>query len=132
MSVSTIALNIGVNVALVRVLGFRGLALGTSLAMIANGTALVVLLRRHLDGLEEQRLAATLAKTLLASCVMAAASFGVERALSALLPGTHLLPQAIRLFAAIGAGLLVLVVSAKVLRIRELDDALSDIKTRLI
>jgi putative peptidoglycan lipid II flippase len=132
VSISTIALNIGVNVALVRVLGFRGLALGTSLAMMANGTALLVLLRRHLDGLEERRLAATLAKTLLASSVMAAASFGVERALGAVLPGTHLLAQAIRLFAAIGAGLVALAVSARILRIREFDDALSGIKARLI
>jgi putative peptidoglycan lipid II flippase len=132
VSIFTIALNIAANVALVRVLGFRGLALGTSLAMMANGTALLVLLRRHLDGLEEQRLAATLAKTLIASSVMAAASFGVERALSTAFPGTHLLPQAVRLFAAIGAGLLVLAASAKVLRIREFDDALSGIRARLI
>jgi putative peptidoglycan lipid II flippase len=132
VSISTVALNIGLNVWLVRVLGFRGLALGTSLAMIANGTALVVLLRRHLDGLEEQRLAATLAKTLLASCAMAAASFGAERALGALMPGTHVPAQAIRLFAAIGSGLAVLAVSARILRIREFDDALSGITARLI
>ena len=48
VSLCTIALNLAANVALVRVMGFRGLALGTSLAMLVNGLALLVLLRRRL------------------------------------------------------------------------------------
>src|SRR5580765_6918269 len=36
VSVATIAVNVAGNIALVRVLGFRGLALGTSIAMLAN------------------------------------------------------------------------------------------------
>jgi len=132
VSITTVAVNIAMNVALVRVLGFRGLALGTSIAMIANGAALLVLLRRHLEGLDERRLTATLAKIIVASCLMAAASFGVERVLSATMPGPQLLTQAVRLFAAIGAGLVVLGVSAKLLRVHEFDEALSGIKARLI
>ena len=131
VSISTIAVNVVLNVVLVRVLGFRGLALGTSIAMIANGGVLLVLLQRHLDGLEGRRLLTTFAKILAASCVMAAAAYAVERALTSFLPGMHVVPQAVRLFSAIGAGILVLVVSAKVLYIRELDEALSDIKARL-
>jgi putative peptidoglycan lipid II flippase len=132
VSIATVALNVAVNVALVRVLGFRGLALGTSLAMMANGAALLVLLRRHLGGLEERQLAATLVKTLVASSAMAAAAFGAERALGALVPGQQLPMQAIRLFTAIGTGLAVLAASARILRIREFDEALSSIKARLM
>jgi putative peptidoglycan lipid II flippase len=131
VSVLTIAANIMINVALVRVLGFRGLALGTSIAMMANGGALLVLLRSHLDGLEEARLAATLVKTIAASVVMAAASFGVERALSTLMPGQGFGTQAVRLGAAIAAGLVLLGASAKILRIREFDEALAGMTARL-
>ena len=51
VSVCTIAANIVVSLALVRTLGFRGLALGTSLAALANGALLMLLLRRRLDGI---------------------------------------------------------------------------------
>jgi putative peptidoglycan lipid II flippase len=113
-------------------MGFRGLALGTSVSMIANGGVLLVLLRRHLEGLDGRRLLATLAKTLAASCLMAAAAYGVEHLLRSLVPGTRVLPQAVRLFSAIGAGLAVLGISAKLLRIREFDDALAGVTARLI
>ena len=131
VSVATIAANIALNIGLVRVLGFRGLALGTSIAMMANGGALLVLLRGHLDGLDEARLATTFAKTVAASCAMAAASLGVEHMLSALMPGHGLATQAVRLFSSIAAGLLVLGASAKILKIREFDEALSAFSARL-
>ncbi len=132
VSISTIAVNIAINVALVRVLGFRGLALGTSVAMIANGAALLVMLRRHLDGLEERRLLTTLAKIAIASLAMALASGGTERLLAGVVPGSRLLPQAIRLVSAIGVGLVVLAAAAKLLRVREFDEALAGVKARLM
>jgi hypothetical protein len=69
---------------------------------------------------------------LIASALMAAAAFGVERLLPDLVPGSSAMAQSIRLFSAIAAGLAVLAVSAKALRIREFADALSDITARLI
>ena len=47
VSLCTVAINLVANIALVRVLGFRGLALGTSLAMLVNGLVLLLLLRRR-------------------------------------------------------------------------------------
>ena len=52
VSVGSIAVNIVLSLVLVRSLGFRGLALGTSLAAIVNGATLMVLLRRRLDGID--------------------------------------------------------------------------------
>jgi putative peptidoglycan lipid II flippase len=132
VSVVTIAVNVAANIALVGVLGFRGLALGTSIAMLANGVTLLVLLHRHLGGLEERQLLATLAKMLVASTAMALAAIAADRLLASALPGESVIVQSVRLFSAIGAGLAVLAVSAKVLRIRELTDALSDVTARLI
>jgi len=131
VSTSTVALNVVANLVLVRVLGFGGLALGTSLAMMANGAVLLVLLRRHLDGLEERRLAITFVKILVASCVMAAASLAVSYLFTGITAGRSVVAQGIQVFAAIGAGVAVLIVAARVLRIREFDEALSSVTTRL-
>src|SRR4029079_9413462 len=79
VNLGTIAINIAANLALVRVMGFRGLALGTSLAMLVNGIVLLLLLRRRLDGIDERRLAVTLCKIVVAALVMALVAWGVER-----------------------------------------------------
>jgi putative peptidoglycan lipid II flippase len=130
-SISTIVLNIVANVLLVQFLGFRGLALGTSVAMIANGGALVMLLYQHLNGLDERRLFATLIKTVVASSVMAAASLGVATLFSGVTAGGGFAVRAIQLAAAIATGLIVLAASAKFLQIREFEDAVSGLAARL-
>jgi putative peptidoglycan lipid II flippase len=132
VSLCTIALNIAANLALVRVMGFRGLALGTSLAMLVNGIALLLLLRRRLRGIDERHLAITLGKTLVAALLMAAVSSVVERGAIAVIPGGGSMAQALRLFAAIGAGLVALAAAAKLLRIREFDEAVAAAKARLM
>ena len=78
VSLWTIALSIVINVVLVRVMGFRGLALGTSLAVLVNGGALLLLLHRRLGGIEHGALVLTFMKTIVASIIMAAVSVGVE------------------------------------------------------
>ena len=53
ISVMTVLVNAGLNVMLVRVLGFRGLALGTSIAALFNAATLLTLLRRELHGIHD-------------------------------------------------------------------------------
>ena len=77
----SIALNIVASLALVSVIGFRGLALSTSLAAIANGGLLLYFLRKRLNGIDGSRLVFTFLKMLAASLVMAAAAAGVEQIL---------------------------------------------------
>jgi putative peptidoglycan lipid II flippase len=132
VSLCTIAFSIVINVALVRVLGFRGLALGTSLAVLANGGALLMLLHRRLGGIDHGPLALTFGKTIVASSVMAAACVGVEHLLGGVFPGHGTAAQVIRLFGAIAAGLAALTASAKSLRIREFDDAVAGAAGRLM
>src|SRR5207302_8094105 len=64
VSACAIAVNMVLSVVLVRFLGFRGLALGTSLASIVNGAMLIWLLGRVLGGIEVHRLVAAFAKPL--------------------------------------------------------------------
>ena len=128
VSISTIALNIAVNLALVRFMGFRGLALGTSLAAISNGAILLFLLRGLLNGIDGGRLLATMIKISVAAVVMGAVAVAVERSAAAIVPGMGLIEQAARLTAAIVCGLVALAAAAKILRIEEFDDALASVR----
>ena len=116
---------------LVRVMGYRGLALGTALAAMFNAGTLLWLLRNRLGGLEGRRVAVAFAKIACASIAM-----GVAANLSAGWLGTHVPPtgsmwRAIELAAAIAVGLAVLVASARVLRIAEFDEAFGIVMRRL-
>jgi putative peptidoglycan lipid II flippase len=122
-SVGTMAVNVLVNVLLVRTMGYQGLALGTSLAMIANGGILVLWLHRRLKGLEGSYLAVVSLKIVGAALVMAGAASGVERVMVMIVPGHSVAAQALRLFATILSGVGVLAVASKLLRIREFDEA---------
>ena len=122
VSVCTIAVNVILSVALVRVMGFRGLALGTSVAALANGLLLAWLLSKALHGIDGGRLAIVLLKTVAAGLAMTAVTLGVQAALRVVLPGEYFVAQATRLAAAIGLGIIALAGSAKLLRIREFDD----------
>jgi len=123
-SLLSIVVNVVASVLLVDALGFRGLALGTSLAALANGGVLLVLLRQRLHGLEGARLLSSAVKVLLASAVMAVVAWLVERTLSDALPGSGLMMQAGRLTAAIGCGLAALAASATLLKLQEFDQAI--------
>jgi putative peptidoglycan lipid II flippase len=129
VSACAIAVNIVLSVALVRTMGFRGLALGTSLAALFNAALLVWLLRRELNRINGASLAIAMAKTVIAGLIMTIVAVGVDAAMRAALPGGHFTLQAARLGTAIVFGLLALALSAKLLRIREFDEAVSAVRT---
>jgi putative peptidoglycan lipid II flippase len=129
VSVCTIAVNVILSVVLVRTMGFRGLALGTSIAALANGLLLAVLLRGALGGIDGRRLAIVLAKTVAAGGAMIAVTLSVQSAMLAVMPGDHAAGQAARLGMAIAAGLAALALFAKLLRIREFDDVMGVLST---
>ncbi len=119
VSVVSVLINVVLNVALVRVMGYRGLALGTSLAALVNAAAQLVLLRGAIGGIEGRRVSLTFAKVLLASVLMAAAAWVSERWLHNVLPDASLISQMIRVAVAIVVALAVLTLAATVLRVPE-------------
>ena len=125
VSTASMAINVVAALLLVRIAGFRGLALATSLAALANGGALLLLLRNHLHGLDGRRLAGATAKVIAASVVMAGVAAEVERSLTEIGPGAHVMMQAAHVAAAIGAGMVALLAMAKLLRIAEFDEAVA-------
>jgi putative peptidoglycan lipid II flippase len=131
VSIISVLANLSINLALVRVMGFRGLALGTALAAMINAGALLWLLGRRLRGLEGVRITIAFAKISAASLVMGAAAYFTSEWLEAALPGREFPWKALQVFGAISVGVLVLAASARALRIAEFDEALRRVLRRL-
>lgn len=123
VSVASVAINLVLNIVLVRVMGFAGLALGTAVAAFFNAAVLVWLLRARLGGLEGRRLLAATVKISIASAAMGLAAYLTAGWLTTVLPGDGEVAKAVRVFGAIGVALLTLGGAAQLLRIEEFRDA---------
>jgi putative peptidoglycan lipid II flippase len=124
VSAATVAVNVAMNLALVRVMGYRGLALGTAVSAIFNAAALLWLLRRRLGDLDDRRMAVTFGKVLVAALVMGAGAWAAERWLHLLVPGVSTFSRLVRVTGAIASGLVLLAASARALRLAEFDEVL--------
>lgn len=131
VSVLSVVANIGLSLALVRVLGFRGLALGTAIAAVLNAAVLLWLLRRRLGGLDGRRIAVSLIKITVASLAMGLAAYVALDWLTGLTPDGGELAKILRVAGSIGAALLVLAASARLLRIQEFNDATAMVLARV-
>ena len=131
VSIAAIVLNIVLNVVLVRLLGYQGLALGNTISSAANAALLLVLLGRRLDGLDVGALANTFARIAVATTGMGIAVHLMARWLDRLWPDPGLMTQLVVVGTEIGVGLAVLAIGAKLLRIAEFDQAIQQISARL-
>jgi len=131
VSMLSIGANLAVNLVLVRVLGYRGLALGTSVAALLNAVVLLWLLRGRLAGLEGRRVAVALGKIAVASVFMGLAAHVTVDWLTSMTPAGGEIAKAIRVFGAIASGLIVLAASARLLRIQEFNEASARVLRRL-
>ena len=122
VSVLSVAVNLVLNLILVRVLSFRGLALGPALAALFNAGTLLWLLRGRLRGLNGRPIVIAAIKITCASVIMAIAARAMWHWLNAVLPGGGELLRIIRVFASIGVGLVLLAASAKLFRVEEFDE----------
>jgi putative peptidoglycan lipid II flippase len=131
-SAVAVAANLALNLTLVRVLGFRGLALGTAIAAMLNATILLVWLRQRLNGLDARRNVRAIAAILVASIAMGIAVWFTQQVLESAVAGRGTLVRAFRVFTSIAAGMIVLTWAARLLRIEEFDEALDRVASRLI
>jgi putative peptidoglycan lipid II flippase len=130
VSVASIGLNLVLNIGLVQIMGYRGLALGTAIAAVFNASSLLYLLGRRLDGLDRRRITVAFSKILVASLLMGATAYVAAQWLADALPSQEWYWRAVRVSGAIGAGVLVLMGSARLLAIAEFNDALSQVTRR--
>jgi putative peptidoglycan lipid II flippase len=131
VSVAAVLTNLTINLLLVRVMGYRGLALGTALAAMFNAGMLLWLLRRRLGGLDGRRVSVALIKITVASAAMGAAAQLSARWLAVLMPATNSIARAIQLGGAIAVGVAVLIAAARLLRLAEFDEAFGLVLRRL-
>jgi putative peptidoglycan lipid II flippase len=131
VSVATMLLNAALNIALVRVVGYPGLALGTAVASLFNAALLLWLLRAPLDGLDGRRIATSLVKILVASVVMGLVAWQANAVLTIMVAGETLVARLIRVSSDIALALVVLVVAARALRISEFTEALLTVRRRI-
>jgi putative peptidoglycan lipid II flippase len=131
VSVISVLLNVALNLILVRTMGYRGLALGTSLAALLNAGVQLILLRRELGGIEGRRVTVTLVKIIVASVVMAATAWASDVWLVQLFPDSSLPTQGLRVAGSILIAVIVLALTATMLRIHEFEEARDMIVGRL-
>ena len=125
VSIGSVGLNIVLNLVLVRVLGFQGLALGTAIAALSNAALLLALLRQRLDGLEGAALAKSFARITVAATVMGVAIWQADQWFTARWPSAGLWTQVLMVGMEISVGLAVLGAAARVLGIDELNQTLT-------
>jgi putative peptidoglycan lipid II flippase len=123
--------NLGLNLILVRLMGFRGLALGTAISAILNAAILLVLLGRRLDGLDASRIVSSAARISLATVVMGAVAWYSSGWLSAAVPGIGFWVRLFRVAASIAAALVALALAARLFRVEEFDAALRTVRARI-
>jgi len=131
VSVLSVLTNAALNILFVREFGYRGLALGTSLTALLNAVLLIWLLERRLDGLHVRHLSSVLVRVAIASAVMGAAAWGLDRELHLWFPGTALPVHIARVGLAIAGALLALGASLKLLRVAEFTDVVASVAARL-
>ena len=131
ISVSSVALNIALNFAFIGPLGYRGLALATSLTSLLSFLLLVVFLRRAVGPMGAGQMAWAFARMAMASAAMGAAAVAVQRLLERQYAIPGVLGQVFCLGASISAGLVVLVWVARRLRVAEIEEALRAVTVRL-
>ena len=123
VSAGSVLVNIVLNITLVDLLGYRGLARGASITAIGKASVQLFLLRREIHGLNGSRIAASLAKVIVASAVMAGVTWAAHELMLAVLPGPALLLQIARLLVTITASMAALAGAAQLLRIQEFAEA---------
>jgi putative peptidoglycan lipid II flippase len=125
VSIGAMMANVVLNLALVRVMGYPGLALGTSLAALVNAGGLLLLLQRVVPGVVNLQLTGSLVRSVVASLAMGVAAAIFDRTLDAWLPGEGLGLRLVRLAGTIGGAIAVLAAAAWALRLREMAEAVA-------
>ena len=133
VSLCTVGLNILLNYLFIYRLGFdhRSLALSTSCTITLNFLALLLLLRGRAGGLGLSGIWSLLIKLALASAIMGCVCWWSYTQIEGWVGAVSLTARLIGVFVPIGLGVAILVVGAKLMRIRELDQLLNAIARRL-
>jgi putative peptidoglycan lipid II flippase len=125
-----IGVKLAVNLALIRHMGFRGLALGTSVASILNTLLLMWTLQKRIGGLRVREVLPTLLKITAAGLVMGVAAGQIHAWLSQVIGQAHLIGRIASLGISIVAALALLLFVSYLLRIEQATDLMKILRRR--
>jgi putative peptidoglycan lipid II flippase len=111
--------------------GVTGLALGHAVSYVFGSAVLFAIVRRRLQGADERAIGTTIAKTLLAAVVTAAAAGGVSAAVGIALDVDRTLARLVQVTASVAAGVLVFLACALIFGIHEVDEVKEALLGRL-
>jgi putative peptidoglycan lipid II flippase len=126
-----IVAKIAVNLALIRQLGFKGLALGTSIASLLNMLLLFRALEKRIGKFLDQHLYSTLIRITIASVLMGVGGWGIHHWLTIQFPAMHLIPRVINLSGSIAGALLILFIGSHLLQIEQAHEMVAFVRRRL-
>jgi putative peptidoglycan lipid II flippase len=104
--------------------GHVGVALATSIVALVNFAALTFLMRRKIKRLEGRSIFASFVKIVAASLLMSVAAYATYYVLTNYFAGKNLLVKMIEAFVPIAAGGLTFLIAAKILGVKELNQAI--------
>ena len=119
----TVVLNIALSLLLVNLIGYEGLALGTSIAALVNALALLTLLNLRIGGLDIKRILTTCGKVAVASFIMGLAASVTHSWLLLTLGDDSFLMRLSAVIISIGVAVLLLILTGRLLKLDELDHA---------
>jgi putative peptidoglycan lipid II flippase len=125
--------NVGVDLLVIYTLhrGVAGLALGHAASYVFGSIVLFAVVRRRLRGADERRIGSTLARTLVASAATAAAAAGAAAAVAALIDIDRTFARLLQVSVAVAVGVLVFLVSARIVAIQEVDEVKGALRASL-
>ena len=131
-NIAVAVVNLGVDVWLAfgLDLGVPGLALGYAASYVAGTAVLSFLLARKLDGADGRRIAATLARTVGAAALTAAAAWAAATAVAGLVDVGRPLMRLLQVATGVAAGVLAFAAGALIFKIQEADEVRRALATR--
>jgi putative peptidoglycan lipid II flippase len=130
VAVAVVSANIGINLALMRVIGFRSFPLAAAVTGLANFTALFLLLRRRTGGLAGRHVASVTLRTFAASAGAGLGAFGAARLLGTVVEPVGIPAQALLVFVPGGIGGGIYFLAVRLLRVSEVFAAIRQLLGR--
>lgn len=123
-------INIFMNIALINIMGYAGLAFATSISSIICIVLLFISLKNKIGYFGQDKILNTMVKSLISAVVMGIATVGVYKLLVSIL-GIGVIPDIISLFGSISIGAIVYSVMVIILKIEEVNIVIEMIKRKL-
>lgn len=130
-SIISIILNIVLAITLVKVMGYAGLALGTSLSFITCTILLFISLKKKMGYFGQDKIIKTFIKSSVSSIIMGITVYTVYTLLSSKL-GTEFVGDIVSLFVSVGVGLLEYICLIIIFKVEEVKIVLNKIRHRFL